>query len=81
MRILLKTYGTIIIVFSLGLIFWYFVLIKIPDTLVMGAAAPAMTKEEALDLMRYHGVKVAYTRDGQWVFDRNGTICRLSKKK
>ena len=59
---------------------WYFFLLKMPDTPVMGTAAPIMTKEEALDLMNYHGIKTVYAEDGQWVFDRNGKTIPLRRK-
>jgi len=36
-----------------------------------------MTKEEAFSLMDYHGVKVIYIQNGEWVFDRDGKTCSL----
>jgi len=60
---------------------WHFLLIDLPEHQVQGLGSPNMSKEEALDLMSFHDVKVVYVKDGQWVFERNGKTCQLSKKK
>ena len=72
----------IVITFLLALIVWYFLLIDLPrEYCVQGTSAPVMTKEEALDLMNYHGVKVIWAEDGEWVFERDGKTYSLIKKK
>ena len=77
-----KFFITAIIAFLLAVIAWYFLLIRIPkEILIQGSAAPVMSKEEALDLMNYHGVKVTWVEDGEWVFDRDGQTCSLIRKK
>lgn len=70
----------IAIAFSLALAAWYFLLLKLPEHQVQGTAAPVMSKNEALDLMNYHGVKVVYIKDGEWVFDRNNQIIPLKRR-
>ena len=76
-----KICGTAIIAFLIAVVAWYFVLVEIPECYVQGTSAPVMTKEEALDLMDYHGVKVIWAEGGEWVFERDGQICSLIKKK
>ena len=81
MKTLSKMCGSVIIAILLSFAVWYFLLIDIPDTWVQGIAAPAMSKEEALDLMNFHGVKVIYVKDGQWYFRRNGEAILLKKPR
>ncbi|MCK4525933.1 hypothetical protein KAW18_01075 [candidate division WOR-3 bacterium] len=76
-----KIFLNLIIAFSLALIFWWFCLIRIPEHQVQGTSAPVMTKEEALDFMDYHGVKVIWAEGEEWVFERDGKTYSLIKKK
>lgn len=59
---------------------WYFLLIDIPEEYyVQGTAAPALSKNQAVRLMRYHGVKVVWAEGGEWFFRRDGKDCKLTK--
>lgn len=68
---------SMIVAFCLALVVWYFLLIKLPEHQVQGSAASVMSKEEALDLMNYHGVKVVWVENGEWVFTRNNKTVPL----
>jgi hypothetical protein len=72
---------SIIVAFCLSLIAWYFLLIKLPEHQVQGSAASSMSKDEALDLMHYHGVKVIWVEGGEWFFRRDGEDCKLTRKQ
>ena len=76
-----RIFGSMIVAFSLSFAFWYFLLAGFPDPQVQGVAAPAMSKEEALILMNFHGTKTIYAKNGEWVFTRNGKTCKLHKEK
>jgi len=81
MKTLAKICCSLTIAFLLSLAIWYVLLIDIPeDFYVQGMAAPAMTKEEALNLMHYHGVKVVYVKNGKLIFDRDGKTIPLKRK-
>jgi hypothetical protein len=71
----------VIMAFFLSFAVWYFLLIKLPKHQVQGTAAPVMSKEEAISPMDYHGIKVIRAEEGVWIFERDGKICQLSKKK
>ena len=79
-KIIGKACISMIVAFLLSLAVWYFLLIKLPEHQVIGTAAPTMSKEKALDLMNYHGVKIIRVQDGQWVFDREGKTIPLKRK-
>lgn len=71
-----------VVTFFLTLAAWHFLLIKLPeDAMVLGAGSPTMPKEEVLNLMDYHGVKVVRAECGKWVFDRDGKTIPLTKRK
>ena len=78
-RICISTIIAAIFLF-LSFAIWYFFLLKLPDTPVIGTAAPIMTREDGYSLMRYHGIKIAYIKDGQWVFDRDGKTIPLIRR-
>lgn len=75
-----KIFINIIIAFFLIFVFYYFLLIKIPEEYyTQGPGSPVMSKEQALDLMHYHGVKVVWAEDGEWYFRRDGEDCKLTR--
>jgi len=80
MKILWRICGSTIIALSLAFSFWYFLLTGLPDSQVQGIAAPTMTREEILDLMNFHGTRVAYIKNGVWFFDRDGEAIPLKRK-
>ena len=79
LKIIGKACISVIMALLLSLAVWYFLLIKLPEHQVIGVAAPTMSKEEALDLMNYHGVKVVWAEGGEWFFRRDGKDCKLTK--
>jgi len=69
------------IAISLSFMFWFFLLAGFPDPdpPVQGVAAKHMSRDEARDLLNYHGVRVAHVLDGVWVFNRRGKAIRLAR--
>lgn len=79
LKIIGKACISVIMAFLLSLAVWYFLLIKLPDHQVIGIAAPTMSKEEVLSLLNFHGAQVAYVKNGEWFFRRDGKDCKLTK--
>ena len=75
-----KICSGVIFALSADLLFWHLFLTGLPDPLVQGMAAPSMTKEEALSLMDFHGVKTIYVKNREWVFDKNNQTVILKRK-
>lgn len=84
---MLKKIGTILVSFMIATLLaflfmhWYFLLTSLPDPQVLGTATPAMSKEEARDLMNYHGVKVIQVKNGEWTFERDGKTISLARSR
>lgn len=78
MQKVIKLCGITIIIFLLALIVWYFFSFAFFKNIrVQGTAAPVLSKEEARDLMNYHGVKVIQVKNGEWTFERDGETISL----
>jgi len=74
-----KLCGEALMALTLTMLFWYLALMQIPDDPVLGPGAPTISKEEALSLMRYHGINTVYEMGGNWYFDRGGKAIRLRR--
>ena len=79
-KIIGKACISVIMAFLLSFAVWYFLLIKLPeDALVQGTGSPNISKEEVLSLLNFHGAQVAYVKNGEWFFRRDGKDCRLKR--
>lgn len=79
---MIKFGGIIIIIFFFAFVVWYsFPFAFFKNIQVQGTAAPVLSKNQAIQLMHYHGVKVVYVKDGEWFFRRDDKDCKLTRKK